>query len=521
LKTDFFPKDLSYFTYVDIWLPENASIADSAETSREAEEIIRSSIQEFSAKESYPDLLRSLTVFIGGSGPRFWFSLSPEPRQENYAQIIIEINHKQATTPLVHFLQKRLSANLSGARADVRELETGPPIGVPVAIRISGDDSTVLREYSHQVAQILAQNPLASRIHDNWGADRFIMQLEIDQDRLAMAHLTDADVILSMNAASKGIQISMIRDRDKQIPVMMRLRMNERSELSDLENAYLYPSKESHGSPIPLRNIANFHYDLAPQTIRRRDQFRTIEVSAFPVEGALPSEILRGSRSKLDEFARNLPPGYKLEYGGEYEEQIKAFRQVSLALVISIVCIFGTLVIQFNHLVKPWIVFSAIPFGISGAFFALRLTHTSFGFMAFLGVSSLVGVIVSHVIVLFDSIEEEHRAGRPFVQAILDAGIQRIRPVLITIGATVLALFPLALHGGPLWQPLCYAQIGGLTIAAFVTLLLVPVIYSIFVLDLQWIQWTEQIPSEHAEAQPGLRRDLTSEEDQTEIEPRA
>ena len=119
----------------------------------------------------------------------------------------------------------------------------------------------------------------------------------------------------------------------------------------------------------------------------------------------------------------------------------------------------------------------------------MRVMHASFGFMAFLGIASLVGVIVSHIIVLFDFIEEKHEEGEPLVEALLDAGIMRLRPVLITVGATVIALFPLAAHGGPLWEPLCYAQIGGLTIATFITLLLVPVLYSIFVLDLRIVKW--------------------------------
>jgi multidrug efflux pump subunit AcrB len=109
--------------------------------------------------------------------------------------------------------------------------------------------------------------------------------------------------------------------------------------------------------------------------------------------------------------------------------------------------------------------------------------------MAFLGIASLVGVIVSHVIVLFDFIEERHEAGEPLIESLLDAGIARLRPVMITVGATVLALFPLALHGGPLWEPLCYAQIGGLSVATFIELLLVPVLYAVFVLDLKLVTW--------------------------------
>ncbi len=156
---------------------------------------------------------------------------------------------------------------------------------------------------------------------------------------------------------------------------------------------------------------------------------------------------------------------------------------------ISIALIFLALVFQFKHAIKPFIVFAAIPYGMVGAIAALWIMGAPFGFMAFLGVVSLVGVIVSHIIVLFDFIEEKHAEGEPLHEALLDAGIMRLRPVLITVGATVIALFPLASHGGPLWEPLCYAQIGGLIVATFITLLLVPVIYAIFVLDLKLVKW--------------------------------
>jgi multidrug efflux pump subunit AcrB len=194
---------------------------------------------------------------------------------------------------------------------------------------------------------------------------------------------------------------------------------------------------------------------------------------------------------RIKAYGRSLPPGYKLEIGGEYEKQTEGFGELALVMLISVVMIFLALVVQFRHAIKPVIVFAAIPFGIVGALAALWIMGSPFGFTGFLGVASLVGVIVSHVIVLFDFIEEKHAEGEPLRQALLDAGIMRLRPVLITVGATVIALFPLAAHGGPLWEPLCYAQIGGLTIATFVTLLLVPVLYAIFVLDLKLVRWDD------------------------------
>jgi multidrug efflux pump subunit AcrB len=154
--------------------------------------------------------------------------------------------------------------------------------------------------------------------------------------------------------------------------------------------------------------------------------------------------------------------------------------------------IYLALLAQFKHAFKPLIVFAAIPYGVVGAIFSLAIMGQPFGFMAFLGIISLIGVIVSHIIVLFEFIEERREAGEELELALIDAGILRLRPVMITVAATVIALFPLAAHGGPLWEPLCYAQIGGLTIATFVTLGLVPVLYSFVVLDLKLIRWEHE-----------------------------
>src|SRR4029077_4813598 len=179
---------------------------------------------------------------------------------------------------------------------------------------------------------------------------------------------------------------------------------------------------------------------------------------------------------------------------GEEEKQVDGFDQLSVVLATSVMAIFVALTFQFKNAVKPFIVFAAVPFGSVGALLALWIMGAPFGFMGFLGVISLVGVIVSHIIVLFDFIEEKHAEGEPFEQAVLDAGIVRLRPILITVGATVFGLIRLAMHGGPLGEPLCYAQIGGLTAATFITLLLVPVFYSICVLDLKIVKWDKQTP---------------------------
>jgi multidrug efflux pump subunit AcrB len=195
------------------------------------------------------------------------------------------------------------------------------------------------------------------------------------------------------------------------------------------------------------------------------------------------------ARPQLTAFADQLPSGYRMDFGGSEEEQVKGFKNQTVVLIISLVAIYLSLVYQFKNAIKPFVVFAAVPYGIAGGLVALWIMDTAFGFMAFLGIISLVGLIVSHIIVLFDFIEEKHAEGEPLKEAVLDAGIMRLRPVMITVLALVFALVPLAMHGGPLWEPMCYAQMGGMMVATFITLLLVPVIYSIFVLDLKLIKW--------------------------------
>ena len=490
LKSQYFPKDLSYFSTVDVWLPEDASLSATQQVTAQAEATIREVVEQVAREHGDrhgKSLLRSLTTFVGGGGPRFWASLSPEPRQGNYAQIIIEVFDKHATRHLVDALQPVVAARIPGARVNVRELEVGPPVGIPVSIRLSGDDMLTLRAQAERLKAVFRAIPTAERVQDDWGAQGFSVNVVVDPDRANLAGVTNVDVAASTAVALNGYEVGVLRQGDRQIPIVARLRMEERAQLADLQSLYVYSGQSAQ--KVPLRQISSVNYSMRPAKINRRNQFRAITVSCYPVAGTLSSEVLRVAFPQIRAIERQLPPGYRMEIAGEYEKQTEGFGDLAMVMAISIALIYIALVVQFRNTVKPLLVFAAIPYGMVGALAALWVMGAPFGFMAFLGVASLIGVIVSHVIVLFDFIEEAHERGAPLVEALLDAGVVRLRPVLITVGATVLALFPLALHGGPLWEPLCFAQIGGLTVATFVTLILVPVLYAIFVLDLKIVTW--------------------------------
>ncbi|MGE0812933.1 MAG: efflux RND transporter permease subunit [Vicinamibacterales bacterium] len=492
LKAQFFPQDLQYHSYVDVWLPEDAPVTATIRVVDQVEAAVRRVTDAYGAAHGRGEgdgrpVLKSMTTFIGGGGPRFWFSAAPEQSQANYAQVLIEVYDKHDTNPLVDALQAELNATVPGARLDARRLEVGPPVGIPVSIRVSGEDVATLRSLAGQVAAVLRAEPSAVGVRDNWGPEGFAVRLETDPDKANLSGLTNLDVAASSSAGITGRMAGTLRDGDDQIPIVARLTMEERAQLADLRSLYVYSGQGAQRAP--LESISSIVYGTRLEKVMRRNQFRTITISAFPAAGRLPSDVLAATRPQIAALERSLPPGYRLEIGGEWEEQVKGFRNLALVMLISIAMIYLALVVQFRHAVTPFIVFAAIPYGVVGALAALWVMGEPFGFMAFLGVASLVGVIVSHVIVLFDFIEERREAGAPLIEALLDAGIMRLRPVLITVAATVTALFPLASHGGPLWEPMCYAQIGGLSAATFVTLLLVPVIYATVVLDLGWVRW--------------------------------
>lgn len=494
LKSSFFPKDLQYLFYVDVWLPEDSPLSATRKVTEQVDAIVREVADEYGRAHrdgdgNARDVLSSIVSFVGGGGPRFWVSLIPEQQQMNYAQVVAQVHDKHDTAALVGPLQKALSSRLPGVLADVRELETAFPVGVPVAFRIRGDDIATLRGLGEDVATILRAAPDAERVRDDWGAETLAVRMRVDPVRANLAGVTNLDVALSSIAGSSGLPLTTIRDGERQVPVSARLRAEERSGVDDLHNLYVTSVRSSQ--KVPLTQVATLTTVMEPEKIKRRNNFRTITVAAYPVEGVLPSQLLNQVRSEVLALRDQMPPGYTLEIGGEEEEQVKAFRRIAVVMAVSIVLIYLMLAIEFRHAVKPLIVFAAIPFGMVGALASLAVAGAPFGFMAFLGCASLVGVIVSHVIVLFDFIEVSHEQGRPLRQSLMEAGIVRLRPVLITVGATVLGLIPLLLHGGPLWEPLCYAQIGGLTIATAITLLLVPVLYAIFVLDLRIVRWQE------------------------------
>lgn len=496
IGSSFFPKDLHDVLVVNLDLPEGSPIRQSREVALEA-------IREIDALEG--ERVRSYTTFVGAGGPRFWLSIEPEQVAANYAQILVHTNDKLETAAITERLKKELPARIADSRVRTQLLETGPPIGIPVQLRLYGADVETLRDLAAQVKAKLRSIPGTIDVHDDWGEPVFQMALKIDPDRSAMSGLSHQDVASTVGTGLSGLTVSQVRERDKLVDIALRLRPSERSRLDDLYS--LNVVNASTGVAMPLRQLAAFERELVTPKIRRRDHDRCITVRCDTMPGVLPSEIVAGleralpaesptSAPSADAIA--FPAGYRWEFGGEKLEQDQGFASLSIALIVSFLAIYLALVLQFNSATQPLLVYAAVPFGVVGGLIGLLVFGSTFGFMAFLGVASLAGLIISHVIVLFDFIDEKRHEGMPLRKAVVDAGLARLRPVVVTVLACVGGLIPLALSGGPLWEPMCYVQIVGMLVATLVTLVLVPVLYVIFVEDLHLVRWeTEPAGPDH------------------------
>jgi multidrug efflux pump len=478
IGTNFFPKDLHTVFSVNLFLAEGTPIRQTKQEAVQAIETIEKLIGQ--DVEAY-------TTFVGAGGPRFWLSFVPEQPAASYAQILVHSHNPRITEKLAIRLKQELPPRLPSARVTVQQMETGPPVGVPVQVRLQGQDIATIRRLGEQIKSLMREFPGTNDIQDDWDPEILQIALNVDPDRAKLSGITHQDVARIMNGGLSGYVTTYVRERDRLIPVTLKLRPDERTKVEDLMTFDTFVAGKSEH--VPLDQIGSFRAELVAPKILRRDNERCMTVKCDTIAGVLPSRAVEFLERKLADVSMTWPAGYRYQFGGEKEEQTKGFKSMSVAMIVSVLAIYLALVLQFNSLTKPLIVFAAVPFGMAGGMMGLLFFKVPLGFFALLGLSSLAGVIISHMIVLFEYIEEAHERGEPLRRAVIDAALVRLRPVLVTVLATVGGLIPLVIKGGPLWEPLCYVQIVGLLIATLVTKVVVPVLYVLFVEDFKLIAW--------------------------------
>ena len=447
---------------MDVWLPEGTKIETTDATVRRIETVLR---QE--------PLIESYASFLGASAPRFYYNVNPQLPAANYAQILVNTRKVKGTPQLVAELRQRLPDVAPEAKVFVKDLQQGQILEAPVEVRIVGDDIATLETLGNQAEEILRHTPGATYIHTDWHEDAWQVGVNVREEVANRMGLTNGVIAQQLAVGFEGAPVTTFWEGDRGVDVVLRLDPAERQSFQNVTDTYVM--SPVNGARVPLAAVATLTSEWQPGRIVRRNGVRTLTVRAFPSGRHLASEILSDARKQLDHMV--LPPGYHIEYGGEYQNQQEAFGEMRTALLTSLLLIFLILLFQFRTLVDPLIVMAAFPLALPGAALGLMITHNTFGFTAFIGIISVGGLVVRNSIILIDYIHERMKNGVELEQAALEAGERRLRPIFLTSAAAAVGVIPMILSGSSLWSPMASVIAFGLLGSVFFTLVAIPVLF--------------------------------------------
>ncbi|MFO8045692.1 MAG: efflux RND transporter permease subunit [Halomonas sp.] len=474
----FFPQAERTLVTVELGLPFSAPIARTRAVVEEIETFLT---EELAAERDEDggwvrDGVDRWGSFIGFGGDRYIINHAPEPPSPEYAFLLLQANRWEAVDEVIERLDGWLAGRFPDLQASVKATSFGPPVTVPLSVRLSGDNEATLKRIAEEVRQRVAEVPGTRNVRDDWGEWIKRLRIDVDPARALRAGVTERDVALSLQTALSGMTVGTFRDGDTLVPIQLRNERGEARTPDDLESVTVMPV--GGGVGVPLAQVAEVELDWGPARILRRDRFRTIAVEAELAPGVTAAGVTDELRPWLEDQQASWPDGVFFEFGGEVESSRVATASIAEKLPIGALVILLLLVVQFNSLRRPLIILATIPLSLIGVIFGLTITGSHFGIMTFLGVVALAGIVINNAIVLIDRIDLERENGAP-QDAILEAGRRRLRPVLMSTLTTIGGLLPLWLGGGLLWAPMAIAIIFGLLAAAPITLCVVPVLYSL------------------------------------------
>lgn len=481
-KMFFPPNERAQFT-IDFWQPFGTDITATAEEVGKLEQLLL-------ADEG----VESIGTFIGHGGPRWYLPLNLEQRNDNLATFVVNTKSVPATDEVIERTRQTLNANFPDADFSLKKLMNGPPVGAPVQIRISGPDQKTLYHLRDKVVALLEKTPGVSRVWDDWGQWTKKMEVVVDQDKARQAGLTSSDVALSLQSSMSGYQASTYRDGDTNIPIMLRTQGEFRDRLDKLDSLNIFSAQDRKS--VPLSQIASSKLVWQPSDIRRRDQTRTMTVKADLYDGYFAMLTLDAVRPDITAMMESTdwPVGYSVEYGGEFEKSVESQEAINANMPLAMGLLVLVLVFQFNSLRRPLIILLTLPPMMCGITPGMILTNSPFGFMPMLGMISLLGIIVNNAIMLIDRIEIQRNKGISLDDSIVLASLERARPIIMTATTTIIGMVPLSLQGGEMWRPMANCIMSGLMFATVLTLILCPVLYSVFFRqNFKGYQWNPEV----------------------------
>lgn len=462
LPQRFFPPAERTQFVVDLWLPEGTRIEYTDAMLRKVE------------KELATDpLVANYGSFVGSSAPRFYYNVDPQQPAGNYGQILVNTNDVDKTPALVYRLRKRLREVVPEALVIVKELQQGTIYSAPIEIRISGENLLQLKQLSTQVQAIFHGIRGTDYVHSDWREDPYELKVNLRDDLANRLGFTNVSIGKSLAANFDGVVVSTFWEGSRAVDILLRLDESSRRNFEDVRDAYL--TSPVTGAKVPLRQIATLTPMWETGRIVRRNGVRTVTVRSFFEEGVYASNILKEAREKIDKLP--LPPGYHIDYGGEFESQTDMGGGVIKAACISSLLIFLILLFQFHSVTETLVVMSSIALSLFGGAVGLLIVGMPFSFMAEIGFIGVGGVVVRNAILLVDYINECRARGESLIDAARAAGARRMRPIFLTTLAAAVGVLPMILSGSLMWAPMAAVLAFGLLFSMFFTLLVVPSLY--------------------------------------------
>ena len=458
---EFFPKLERDVFNLEVWLPEGATV-------EKTEAVVANIVQDIEDDER----IVSISSFIGESSPRFHATYAPEPPAENYAQLFIKTTDAKASDALVNDYKVGLAEKYPEATVRVRQLsyQEAP---TPVEIRVVGTDIDSMQSVAVKIQDILAETDGANWIHSNWREEYYRMGILIDEIEANRLGLSTSGISEFISGLVNGFPISTYWEEEEPVTITMRLEETYRRDFEDLANIYI-PTPS--GRSVPLRQVASFEPQWMPGRIVRRNGLRTITVRSEAQLGLFASEILAVATPKIE--ALNLPEGIEINYGGDREATDENMPTLIKSLSVSVLLIFLVLMFQFKDYRKALIILSTFILAIPGAAIGLLGLGHPFGFTAFLGTISLIGIVVRNGIILVDYADELRRDhGYEILEAAILAAKRRMRPIVLTASAAAMGVVPMIVGGSSLWAPMASVLCIGLMWSMFMTLYIIPLMY--------------------------------------------
>ena len=466
IKQSFFPSSTTPMFQVDVWMPEGSDIRATS-----------NKLNEIQAWISQQNHVEHVTTTAGKGLPRFMLTYTPEKNYAAYGEITARVDSYEATHPLIAKVREHIEKTYPELHYKIKQILLGPSSGAKIEARIIGSDPTTLRKIAAQVIDIMHQDPNATNVRHDWRERTKVLEPQFNESQARRYGITKSDVDDFLAMSFSGKAIGLYREGTTLLPIVARLPDEERVDIRNIDGINIWsPALNDY---IPIQQVAlGYDFFWEDPIVVRKDRKRVLTVMADPdLLGDETAATLQARLMPLIE-AIPLPPGYSLEWGGEYESSGDAQASLFTSMPMGYLFMFIVTVLLFKTVKEPVIVWLTVPLAIIGVTIGLLSLNTEFGFMALLGFLSLSGMLLKNGIVLLDQVEIEIHSGKPAYDAVIDAAVSRVRPVCMAAITTVLGMLPLL--PDIFFKPMAVTIMFGLGFATVLTLIVVPVLYRLF-----------------------------------------